>query len=255
MITDEQTAKMTVMVKTLESMAPDKRYVLLRQVAAEGGFTVSITLKNLKEDIDIRPVDAPTALEQAEAGRIEALKVAENVLALGKEQGQDWDRFWAAMGVLSSEITVDQAIEKYKALEADLAYVRSELTRVAEDRDDARKYAARAVQDSKDHDQAREEWSEKNKVLATLIVELEKDRDGWKAEYEMCVNAWARELGPIWRKTHLIDTLVVGTREMRSRLEAAEKVCELAKNCRPDLDQFRLAFLSAYEAWQKLSAV
>jgi hypothetical protein len=218
MITDEQAARTTVMVKTLESMDPEKRYALLRQVAAEGGLSVSITLKNRREDIDIRPVDVPTALEQAEADRIAALQVA----------------------------------EKVPELEADLAYVRSELARVIEQRDDARKYAARLIQDAKDHDlETEKEWSKKNKDLADQIVELERSRDGWRSEYEMYAKAWARELGPMRRKTHLIDQLVVATKEMRERLEAAEKVCELAKNYRPDLDQFRLAFLDAYEAWKK----
>ncbi len=59
--------------------------------------------------------------------------------------------------------------------------------------------------------------------LEKAFAPLEKDRDDWKHEYEMFMNAWARELGCVRQKTHLIDTLVVGTQELKARAEAAER--------------------------------
>jgi len=44
--------------------------------------------------------------------------VAVEAIDLGKMQADGVDRFWAAIGVLSSEISVDQAIAKWKAIEA-----------------------------------------------------------------------------------------------------------------------------------------
>lgn len=65
--------------------------------------------------------------------------------------------------------------------------------------------------------------------LLREIEELKKDRDGWKKHYEMFANAWQREIGPRRRKTHLIDELVVATRELRARAEA---VAVAAQNLR-----------------------
>lgn len=35
-------------------------------------------------------------------------------IIIGKQQAAEWDRFWEAMGVKSADITVDQAISKWK---------------------------------------------------------------------------------------------------------------------------------------------
>ena len=42
-------------------------------------------------------------------------------IEIGEQQASEWDRFWEAMGVKSEDITVDQAIEKYKMLESSLS--------------------------------------------------------------------------------------------------------------------------------------
>lgn len=36
------------------------------------------------------------------------------MLSLGERQAAEWDRFWTAMGVDSTEISVDEAIDQYK---------------------------------------------------------------------------------------------------------------------------------------------
>jgi hypothetical protein len=43
----------------------------------------------------------------------------------GMQQAAEWDRFWDALGVKSADITVDQAIEKYKSIEAEIKNLRS----------------------------------------------------------------------------------------------------------------------------------
>ncbi len=47
--------------------------------------------------------------------------------------------------------------------------------------------------------------------------------DGWKRAAGMYQMAWDRELGPRRPKSHLIDELVCGTRDLRESLEKAEK--------------------------------
>ena len=42
------------------------------------------------------------------------------ILSTASKQADEWDRFWAAMGVLSEDITVDEAIEKWQALRSDV---------------------------------------------------------------------------------------------------------------------------------------
>jgi len=46
----------------------------------------------------------------------ELAAIAESAATIGKQQADDWDRFWDALGVKSADITVDQAIQKYKNL-------------------------------------------------------------------------------------------------------------------------------------------
>lgn len=57
---------------------------------------------------------------------------------------------------------------------------------------------------------------------ATLleIEKLKKDVEAWKQECEMYANAWQRELGGVYNKTHFIDALVVTTRAMKKQLNA-----------------------------------
>ena len=45
----------------------------------------------------------------------------------------------------------------------------------------------------------------------------------WKREAGMFQMAWARELGPRRHKTHLIDELVLATRELRAKAEASKE--------------------------------
>ncbi len=44
----------------------------------------------------------------------------DEMLKIGASQAAEWDRFWAAMGVDSSEITVDEAIAQYKAVTGEI---------------------------------------------------------------------------------------------------------------------------------------
>ena len=50
--------------------------------------------------------------------------VAQEAVSLGQAQAKEHDRFWEALGVLSADISVDQAIEKWKAMEAVLMAAR-----------------------------------------------------------------------------------------------------------------------------------
>jgi BMFP domain-containing protein YqiC len=45
---------------------------------------------------------------------------AETLMAGWKEQAEGWDRFWEAMGCKSVDITVDDAIAKWRELEAEV---------------------------------------------------------------------------------------------------------------------------------------
>lgn len=63
------------------------------------------------------------------AERDEAVEVAKLAVNTGAQQAAEWDRFWEALGVKSADITVDQAIEKYKALQAENARMRKALER------------------------------------------------------------------------------------------------------------------------------
>jgi len=52
---------------------------------------------------------------------VELLGLLKKTIEIGEQQASEWDRFWEAMGVKSEDITVDQAIEKYKMLESSLS--------------------------------------------------------------------------------------------------------------------------------------
>jgi hypothetical protein len=58
--------------------------------------------------------------------------------------------------------------------------------------------------------------------LRKRLAAMTKDRDSWKVEWEMCVNAWTREVDYLMEKTHTIDALVLATRVLRERAEKAE---------------------------------
>ena len=57
-----------------------------------------------------------------------------------------------------------------------------------------------------------------------IIEQLEKERDDWKKECQMYINAWARELGEVYQKTHTIDALAITTRALKKKLKAFEVV-------------------------------
>lgn len=81
--------------------------------------------------------------------------------------------------------------------------------------------------------------------LEQKILELTKDRDDWKHEWEIYKGAWLRELGGYFRnKHHLIDALVVSTRELRERANtvALERDELFAKN-KKLLEAYRSASL------------
>lgn len=61
------------------------------------------------------------------AERDEAVEVAKLAVNTGAQQAAEWDRFWEALGVKSADITVDQAIEKYKAMQTENARLREAL--------------------------------------------------------------------------------------------------------------------------------
>jgi chromosome segregation ATPase len=52
--------------------------------------------------------------------------------------------------------------------------------------------------------------------LERQLADVRKDAKSWKSEYTMFASAWAREIGEGRQKTHLIDTLVVSTRDMKT---------------------------------------
>jgi hypothetical protein len=64
--------------------------------------------------------------------RDEAFDVAQRAIDLGKQQADEWDRFWEALGVKSADITVDQAIGKYKAIIQERDKLRSLVKRCVE---------------------------------------------------------------------------------------------------------------------------
>jgi predicted RNase H-like nuclease (RuvC/YqgF family) len=74
------------------------------------------------------------------SGRVKALEaenaelraIAEQAVSAGSAQAAEWDKFWEALGVASSDITVDQAIAKWKALQSENASLRAALAPVAQ---------------------------------------------------------------------------------------------------------------------------
>lgn len=59
-----------------------------------------------------------------------------------------------------------------------------------------------------------------------IIEQLEQERDNWKRECQMYINAWGRELGEVYQKTHTIDALVITTRALKKKLKAFEEVAK-----------------------------
>ena len=64
---------------------------------------------------------------------------------------------------------------------------------------------------------------------AAYIAKLTEGKDAWKSDRDMFVNAWCRELGKIINKTHLIDALVLTTREIVEALNFHPRAAELMK--------------------------
>jgi hypothetical protein len=74
--------------------------------------------------------------------------------------------------------------------------------------------------------------------LEARLKDAEKMRDDWRSDSNMFSRAWARELGPIRHKTHLIDALVMGTRELQSRVfDAGKLIPDLIKIFNEVLDE------------------
>lgn len=62
-------------------------------------------------------VEANARIAALEQERDKALSMCRQAVDTGMAQAEEWDRFWRAMGVDSEDITVDEAIAKYAALE------------------------------------------------------------------------------------------------------------------------------------------
>lgn len=83
------------------------------------------------------------------------------------------------------------------------------------------------------------------KDLEAQIASLTRARDAavaaataWEGTANMYANAWKRELnGFIWNKRHLVDALVLGTRDVTSKVRQAE------------------AFVSAIRQWKHDASV
>jgi hypothetical protein len=74
------------------------------------------------------------------------------------------------------------------------------------------------------------------RVLTTKLKTAKQEAGDWKHEHLMFANAWKRELGgKLIPKTHLIDALVLTTRDMREELEQLRKpipMILLCPNCK-----------------------
>jgi hypothetical protein len=70
------------------------------------------------------------------------------------------------------------------------------------------------------------------RVLTGKLKKAEQEAGDWKQEYEMFVKAWQRELGgKLIPKTHLIDALVLTTRDIREELEQLRKPIPMILHC------------------------
>lgn len=65
--------------------------------------------------------------DQAKADAAEYKAIATEAVELGKRQAEEWDRFWAAIGCLGKEVTVEQAIAKWQELDAEKERLRRAL--------------------------------------------------------------------------------------------------------------------------------
>lgn len=76
--------------------------------------------------------------------------------------------------------------------------------------------------------------------VTAKLGEAVRTAEAWKRECEMFANAWSRELGLRRAKTHLIDELVVGTIELRTkaaRVDALEaEVAEMRRKAQLERD-------------------
>jgi hypothetical protein len=72
--------------------------------------------------------------------------------------------------------------------------------------------------------------NEQIRKLQAQVVDEKKNAEGWKSEWKMYADAWLREIGgETIAKTHLIDALVLTTREKMNKLaelEAAQSPTE-----------------------------
>jgi len=73
------------------------------------------------EHLMVRYKELQAANKELQAANSELLEIAETAVSDGMAQAEEWDKFWAVMGVASADITVDQAIAKWKAMEAESA--------------------------------------------------------------------------------------------------------------------------------------
>lgn len=78
------------------------------------------------------------------------------------------------------------------------------------------------------HDQRVIELLENNNEQLQQARDARAEAKSWKHEFEMYANAWARELGTIFRKSHLIDSLVKTTRHVVERAAVADHLERVA---------------------------
>lgn len=84
--------------------------------------------EGLTERDQLRANLATRTAEVAEArGKLtEHEQINREMCDMGMQQAQEWDRFWAAMGACDERVTVEDAIAKWRQLEADLTRSRAE---------------------------------------------------------------------------------------------------------------------------------
>lgn len=84
----------------------------------------NVVLSGGVETIKLIIVELVKDYEKLHADNKELSDIAEQATLVGKQQADEWDRFWEAMGVKSEDITVDQAIQKWMAMEVQIAKLR-----------------------------------------------------------------------------------------------------------------------------------
>jgi hypothetical protein len=88
------------------------------------------SLDGYRELVGARCTELEQMLETSRAGlsSLKAVALAQN--SEWQAMANEWDRFWTAVGVCLADITVDQAIEKWQALERQAEHLRRENDRL-----------------------------------------------------------------------------------------------------------------------------